>query len=91
MKDEDIIGQEFEGVMFKDLGILYYGGHHSEFLGKTGIVLGTHYKLPYCKVKFKVNDGVSTELWYPTEVVREQIQNKVPIDLNQLFNQIKSL
>jgi len=91
MKDEDIIGEEFEGVMFKDLGILYYSSHHCEFLGKIGIVEKLHYKLPYCKVIFKVSDDVSTELWYPTEVVREQIQNKVPIDLNELLTQIKSL
>lgn len=93
MKDEDIIGQEFEAVKFESLQLLKYVPSKFEpLLGKIGIVQKLHDDLPqYCLVRFSESIGTRTETYFPTAVVKQQIEDRIPIDLDDLFNQIKSL
>lgn len=95
MKDEELIGQEFEAVEFKSLQLLKYDpSKFRPFLGKIGIVQKLHDDFPqYCLVRFNgsIGIGTRTDVYFPTAVVKQQIEDRVPIDLDNLFNQIKSL
>jgi hypothetical protein len=93
MKDEDIVGQEFEAVYFERVENLPFSDtFHKPMLGKTGIVLHINTDYPHlCLVKFDKGIGPKPEVHFPVAVVKQQIQDRVPIDLDNLFNQIKSL
>lgn len=93
MKDEDIIGQEFEGVEFEDVpNMPFTHRFHKPFIGKTGIVLHIHKSYPHlCLVRFNHVIGTKKEIHFPVAVVKQQIEDRIPIDLDDLFNQIKSL
>lgn len=91
MKDEDIVGQEFEGVAFSSIPRLSFDSSYNPFIGKTGIVSHLHDDPRYCYVEFGGSIGVRKGIHFPTAVVKQQIEDRVPIDLDELFNQIKSL
>lgn len=93
MKDEDIIGQEFEGVEFEDVPNMRYSSSlHGMFLGRTGTVININPSYPHlCLVKFDIGIGAKGTRHFPVAVVKQQIEDRVPIDLDDLFKQIKSL
>jgi hypothetical protein len=91
MKDEDIIGQEFEGVKFESIPRLPFDSSYNPFMGKTGIVTHLHEDRRYCYVEFGGSIGIRKGIHFPTAVVKQQIEDRIPIDLDDLFNQIKSL
>lgn len=93
MKDEDIIGQEFEGVEFKGVtNLVYSNTYHKPYLGRTGIVININKSFPHlCQVEFNVGIGGKGKAHYPVELVKQQIEDRVPIDLDELFKNIKSL
>ncbi len=91
MTNEELIGQEFEGVEFKSIPRLPFDSAYTPFIGETGVVVRFHEDPTYCYVKFDVSNGMQRGIHFPTAVVKEQIENRVPIDLGELFNQIKQL
>lgn len=92
MKDEDIIGKEFEGVHFEDVPNMKFSDiFHKPMLGKTGVVIRINKDYPHlCRIKFS-GIGEGREVHFPVAVVKQQIEDRTPIDLDDLFNQIKSL
>ena len=93
MKDEDIIGQEFEGIKFEAVTNLKYSNtYHKPYLGRTGTVININKIFPHlCQVEFNMGIGKKGESYYPVELVKQQIEDRVPIDLDELFKNIKSL
>lgn len=91
MKDEDIVGQEFEGVAFSSIPRLPFDSAYKPYIGKTGTVIRLHDDPKYCYVEFGGSIGVRKGIHFPTAVVKQQIEDRIPIDLDDLFNQIKSL
>lgn len=93
MKDEDIIGQEFECVEFEDVPNLTYGKSLTGmFTGRAGTVINIHDSKPHiCLVRFDKGIGPIGERYFPVSVVKQQIEDRIPIDLDDLFKQIKSL
>jgi hypothetical protein len=92
MTDEEIIGKEFEGVYFENVTSLRFSDiYHKPMLGKTGIVVNINTTHPHlCLVKFDEGIGPKSEVHFPVVVVKKQIIDRIPIDLDDLFNQIKS-
>ena len=92
MKDEDIIGKEFEGVYFEDVPQLRFNDiFHKCMIGRTGVVMKINKTFPHlCLIKFS-GIGERREVHFPVAVVKQQIEDRTPIDLDSLFNQIKSL
>jgi hypothetical protein len=93
MTDEEIIGKEFEGVYFERVKSLPFSDiYHKPMLGKTGIVVSINTAYPHlCLVKFDEGIGAKSEVHFPVVVVKQQIEDRIPIDLDKLFNEIKSL
>lgn len=93
MKDEDIIGQEFEGVIFDDVPNMHFSeSYHRLFIGRTGTVININGTFPHlCLVRFNTGIGPKGETHFPTAIVKQQIEDRTPIDLDDLFKQIKSL
>ena len=91
MKNEDIVGQEFEAVEFKSIPRLPFDSEYKPYIGKTGIVTRLHEDPQFCYVEFGGSIGVRKGRYFPTAVVKQQIEDRIPIDLDDLFNQIKSL
>lgn len=91
MKDEEIIGKEFEGVEFNNYILLNFSSNHVNCIGKVGVVKAIHHSLPYCKIRFQPAIGKLEELWYPTDIVKQQIDERTPVDIDQLFKDIRAL
>jgi hypothetical protein len=92
MRDEEIIGKEFEGVKFTSTRGIDYDSTYNNLIGKIGIVDRLHSVYPdCCHVLFTPPIGKIEGRWYPTDLVKQQIIDRIPIDLDKLFNEIKSL
>ena len=92
MTDEEIIGKEFEGIKFMNTSRLNYDSSYNDLIGKIGIVNRIHNTYAdYCYVLFTPPIGKIEGRWYPTDLVKQQIIDRIPIDLDKLFNEIKSL
>jgi hypothetical protein len=92
MTDEEIIGKEFEGVKFTNTPRINYDSSYKDLIGKIGIVDRLHSVYPdCCYVLFTPPIGKIEGRWYPTDLVKQQIIDRIPIDLDKLFNEIKSL
>lgn len=91
MEDKEIIGEEIIGFVFPDYPMLKYSNNYKKLEGKTGIVRNINEAHPtYTNVEFKESDGESTFWHYPTELIKKQLMDKTPIDIDELFKQIKS-
>ncbi len=93
MKDEDIIGEEFEAVAFEHVPSMRYSSSlHRPLLGRTGIAVEINKVFPHlCLVKFNKGIGPKCEVHFPVAVIKQQIENRTPVNLDDLFKQIKSL
>jgi hypothetical protein len=91
MKDmQEYVGQEIIGFEFRSTPYVDYCGEQEDQLGQIGKIIAVEEESDStysCLVRF--NDSEDYETWYPMKNIDRHI-NK-PIDLNQLFNQIKSL
>lgn len=93
MTDEEIIGKEFEAVEFENVTNMPFSNRfHKPLLGKTGTVLHINEHYPHlCLVKFEHVIGRKSEVHFPVAVVKQQIEDSTPIDIDQLFKDIRGL
>ena len=82
------IGKEMYEFHFKNESYIDYNSQYmDDFIGKVGKIID---QIPnMVAVKFEGN----IDTWhYPTHLIDEHlVENDLPIDLNELFNQIKQL
>lgn len=85
---KEYVGKEMYGFEFKDKSYVTYNKECMDnFIGKIGKIIDHTYTMVV--VKFEE----SKDVWhYPTHFVDEHlVENKSPINLDELFNQIKQL
>jgi hypothetical protein len=88
---QEYVGQEIIGFEFKDTSYIDYGYEHENYIGVLGTIVevehdgGDDYS---CRVEFPNNEEGE---WYPMTNIDNHIVNPTPVDLNELFNQIKQI
>lgn len=90
---QEYVGKEITGFHFEDTPYIDYSDYdHDEYLGKIGKIVEVdkddddgNYS---CRVEFP--DG-NDQVWYPMTNIDNHIVDSTPIDLNELFNQIKQI
>jgi hypothetical protein len=87
---QEYVGQEIIGFVFTDNDYIDYSYEHEDYVGVVGTIVEVEkdgddedYS---CRVEFPNNEEGE---WYPMKNIDNHIVN--PVDLDQLFNQIKSL
>ncbi len=90
MNTEEIIGKTFTAFKFEKQSILNYSSRHKNSEGLLATVLNINPAYPeYTKVRIKMKDETTTEIHYPTEMIKAQIEmNEKEIDLDLLFKEI---
>ena len=82
---EKLKGKKIYGFKFKGIGATHKMQGN---VGKIGVITELHIRHPECAlVVFDKGD----RYYYPTSQLEEHLVDEEPIDINALFNQIKSL
>ena len=93
MNDIDILGKTITCFEFKNDPRLGSYDVYKSMIGLSGVVENIHEDhSEYTKVKVKFSDG-ATQYWhYPTDLVKQQLEeNETPVDLDAILLQIKNL
>lgn len=90
---QEYVGKEMIGFKFEDTPYVDYADYeHAKYIGEIGTIVEVDKDNDdgdySCRVEFP--DG-NDEVWYPMTNIDDHIVDRTPIDLNELFNQIKQI
>jgi hypothetical protein len=92
MKDEDIIGKTFTCCEFATRPMVRYDAIYKALEGRESIVLNIHTEHPeYTQVHVTGKDGRKSKIHYPTEVVKQQIQERESRPIEHYFDEVKKI
>lgn len=92
MEDKDIIGKEFICCKFESTDKLRFHGAYESIIGLESTVLSFHSEFKeYALVEIALKNGKKDTRHYPTEVIKQQIQERENKPTDYFFNEVRKI
>jgi hypothetical protein len=92
MEDKDIIGKEFICCEFERMPMLQFDSKYKEVLGFKSQVGLTHEGHPeYTQVIITLQNGRKESKYFPTEVIKKQIEEMENRPIEQYFDNVRKI
>jgi hypothetical protein len=92
MEDKDILGKEFICCKFDSTDRLRFHDSYEDIIGCTSNVLSLHdeYK-EYALVEITLKNGKKDTKYFPTEVIKQQIQERESRPIEYYFDNVRKI
>jgi len=92
MEDKDIIGKEFTCCKFEKMPMLQFSSTYENILGLKGEVRKIHKEHPeYTQVLVTLKNEHKELIYFPTEVVKKQIEEMENKPIEHYFDNVKKI